>query len=44
MYARGAEAFRRTNLLAPQTGLEPVIPFGILINSQTFYLLNYCGI
>ena len=23
MYAHGAEAFRRTNLLAPRVGLEP---------------------
>lgn len=25
-------------------GLEPTIPFGVLINSQTFYQLNYSGI
>lgn len=30
--------------LAAPAGLEPAIPYGILINSQAFYQLNYRAI
>ena len=34
----------RLRALAAPAGLEPAIPYGILINSQAFYQLNYRAI